>query len=335
MRHPSILVTLAIAMIARIPALSQEGNNPFAGRWDMTVSTAKGAYPAWMEVVEKDGNLQVRIQGRVSSVRPAAAAKMAGSRLMVTLSGAFPARPASGKKAAAAARPEVTWELTVEGGQLTGSQKQGDAVDAQLAGVRAPALKHVAPGAWTDPERLFNGKDLTGWVTVNNTQHPTATTNRWVVEDGELVNDTPGHNLVTTRKFNDFKLHAEFNLTAAGNSGIYLRGRYEVQVQSAAGGPSARGGGLTDVGSVYGLIAPSVDIPAKPDQWQIFDITLIGRDVTIDLNGVRIIDNQRIPGITGGALDSNEGEPGPIYLQGEHSGGIRFRNITISVPKKG
>jgi len=329
-----LCILLTLATVGLIPALSQKGNSPFAGRWAVTVTTAKDTYPAWMELVEKDGNPQVRVQGRVSNVRPAAAAKMDGSRLFVTVSAASPAQPASGTQHASPARPEVTWELTVKGGKLTGSQKQGGIVDAQLAGVRAPALKRAPPTAWTDPEPLFNGKDLTGWEVISFSPHVAKPLiSQWVAKNGELVNQATGLNLRTARKFDDFKLHVEFNLTAAGNSGIYLRGRYEVQTKSVAGGPGARNP-ITGPGSIYGFIAPSTAIPAKPEQWQSYDITLIGRNVTVDLNGARIIENQEIPGITGGALDSKEGEPGPMFLQGDHSGGIRFRNITVSVPAK-
>ena len=321
-----LCIVITLAMVVLIPALTAQKKNPFAGRWDINVTTEKETYPNWMEVVDKDGSLQVRIQPRGGNVRPAVGARMEGSRLVVTVSGATPARAAAGERAATPARPEVTWELTVKGSKFTGTQKLGDAANAKLAGVRAPALNRAAPKAWTDPQPLFNGKDLTGWEPIANTG---LTANHWVAKDGELINEDRGANIKTTRKFNDFKLHVEYNLTAKANSGVYLRGRYEVQVSSAAGRPGSNGG----TGSVFGMISPAVAIPAKPDQWQAYDITFVGRNVTVDLNGVRIIDNQEIPGITGGALDSNEGEPGPFYLQGDHTGGVKFRNITISTPK--
>jgi hypothetical protein len=63
-------------------------------------------------------------------------------------------------------------------------------------------------------------------------------------------------------------------------------------------------------------------------------VTLIGRIVTVIHNGVTVIDRKEIEGITGGALDADEGQPGPFYLQGDHTGGLKFRNITVSVPAK-
>ena len=93
-----------------------------------------------------------------------------------------------------------------------------------------------------------------------------------------------------------------------GNSGIYLRGRYEVQVSYEDEDP------LHGMGAVYGFLAPSVVLPKKPGEWESFDITLVGRIVTIVRDGKTIIDREGIPGITGGALDSHESEPGPIYI---------------------
>ena len=122
--------------------------------------------------------------------------------------------------------PATTWDLDVKDGKLTGTQKRGDTVFADLAGVRAPALDRKPPKDWTAPEPIFNGKDLTGWEPTDP-----AAANHWIVKDGELVNETKGANLKTTRKFDDFKLHIEYNCPDEGNSGIYLRGRYEVQVE--------------------------------------------------------------------------------------------------------
>lgn len=341
-----LAIVLAAAAVGLIPARSQKTANPFAGRWDMTVTRANDTFPSWMEVADKDGALEVRVQGRTGNVNPAAAVKRDGERLIVTVVAAAPARPASEGRPASPARPELVWELTAKGGKLTGSQPQGDR-EWELAGVRAPALKRAAPKAWTDPEPLFNGKDLTGWAPINNTPATMAgpDTSHWVARNGELVNEAKGSNLRTGRKFGDFKLHVEYNCPPGENSGIYLRGRYEAQVTAppAAPRPDARplpgaGGGFPrnpylGVGSIYGMVGPPSPPPFNPE-WQIYDITLIGRWVTVVFNGVTTIDNQEIAGITGGALDSHEAEPGPIYLQGDHHGGIRYRSITISVPRR-
>ena len=288
------------------PALSK-GANPFVGRWDITVTAGNTVYPDWMEFVEKDTKPAVRIQPRAGSVRPVKEVRMDGAHLILTLN------------------PGATWDLTVNGDHLTGVQKRGDKVTAQLAGIRAPELNRKTPKAWTKPEPLFNGKDLTGWEPDN------PASNHWVAQDGVLLNQTKGANLRSVRKFEDFKLHIEFNCPENGNSGVYLRGRYEVQVEYE---PAGTEDAYHSMGSIYGMLAPKAELPRRPGEWESFDITLVGRRVSIARNGVMTIDNQEIPGITGGAIDANEGEPGPFYIQGDHTGGMKYRNITISVPKK-
>jgi len=86
--------------------------------------------------------------------------------------------------------------------------------------------------------------------------------------------------------------------------------------------------------TIYGMIAPSVEMPRKPGEWESVDATLVGRTVTVVRDGTTVIDHQEIPGITGGALDANEAEPGPFYIQGDHTGGMKYRNITIAVAKR-
>ncbi len=110
---------------------------------------------------------------------------------------------------------------------------------------------------------------------------------------------------------------------------MYLRGRYEIQVEYE---PPAKNDAFHAMGSIYGFIPPAQEVAPRPGEWESYDVTLVGRTVTVVRDGVLIIDRAEIPGITGGALDSHEGEPGPLYLQGDHTGGLRYRNITISVP---
>ncbi len=142
--------------------------------------------------------------------------------------------------------------------------------------------------------------------------------------DGVLVNPEKGGNLITTQKFDDFKLSIEFKYPEGSNSGIYLRGRYEVQIEDSKGRADQ-----VSIGGLYGFIAPSVNAANKPGEWQTYEITLVGRHVTIVLNGIEVVSNRPIPGITGGSLDSREGEPGPIMIQGDH-GPIEFRKFVIT-----
>jgi hypothetical protein len=152
-----------------------------------------------------------------------------------------------------------------------------------------------------------------------------------VAKDGVLLNESKGANLRSTKKFDDLKLHIEFNCPEDGNSGVYLRGRYEVQVEYEPAGTEDKSHSM---GAIYGFVPLTADSPRRPGQWESFDVTLVGRKVTVVRNGVTVIDNQEIAGITGGALDSHEGEPGPFYIQGDHTGGMKYRNITVSVPKR-
>src|SRR4029077_1640724 len=169
------------------------------------------------------------------------------------------------------------------------------------------ALKRSGTPKWGKPTSLFDGKSLSGW-----TMSKSSASSVWKVENGDLITPGEGPELISDAKFQDFKLHVEFNCGPNSNSGVYLRGRYEVQIEtdSASDAPSQRMGGG------YSFLAPSPEPARAPDQWQTYDITLVGRIITVVLNGTTIIDGKEIPGITGGALDSHEELPGPVYLQG-------------------
>jgi hypothetical protein len=216
---------------------------------------------------------------------------------------------------------DLSFEATFAGDSLSGTMVAADGKNYNWSGVRAPSLKRTTPPVWQKPVQLFNGKDLSGW-------HASGDKNQWVVKDGVLSSPHSGSNLFTDQTFNDFKLHIEFRYPEGSNSGVYLRGRYEVQIEA-----SHEDEPYKDVFSaIYGFIAPSEMVAKKPGEWQSYDITLIGRMVTVVANGKTVICNREIPGITGGAINSKEGEPGPIYIQGDH-GPIDYRNIVITPAK--
>ena len=297
-RRAIVLVLVLLPFVS--PALISLANalSPFAGRWDLTITTSKGSYPSWMEYADEGGMPVVRMVGRTGSVHSVRGVKVEGSHLTFA---------------------DPAWDLTVRDGKLTGRTSDGT-----LTGVPAPALNRNPTAAWTTPEPLFDGHDLSGWLSADGAA------NHWVAQNGELQNQSAGANLRTVRTFGDFKLHIEYNCPPGGNSGVYLRGRYEVQVEYE---PPEKNDSLHAMGSIYGFIPPAAEVSPRPGQWEGYDITLVGRTVTVVRDGVLIIDNAQIPGITGGALDSHEADPGPIYLQGDHTGGLRYRNITISVPR--
>jgi hypothetical protein len=300
-----------------IPVQAQLLSNivsPYEGRWDMVLTMPDGSTsPRWMDYKEGRDPL-IRIQPAGGSVRPATDADVDGPHITLVLSKATDKRPA------------VTWDLKIKNKIITGTQKSGDQI-ATIRGVKAPELKReVMPKVWSKPEPIFNGKDLTGWEPI-----PATAQNNWIADGGNLVNTAHGANLRTTQKFEDFKLHVEFNCPDGGNSGIYLRGRYEVQVEYEKVDANDQ---YHTIGSIYGFLAPAIELPRTPGTWETFDITLVGRMLTVVRNKIKTIDDREIPGITGGALDSNEGEPGPFYIQGDHTGGLKYRNITIQLPKE-
>lgn len=210
-------------------------------------------------------------------------------------------------------------------GRLDGSALRGETTNdrgqtVHFTGSHAPALVREQAPKWGKPLKLFNGQDLSGWKPRDPQKK-----NGWQAVGGHLTNAVPGNDLISERLFGDFKLHAEFRYPKASNSGIYLRGRYEVQIEDNFGKePDSH-----YIGGVYGFLTPRVNMAKPAGEWQTMDITLVGRVVTISLNGEAIIERQSIPGITGGALDSNEEQPGPIMVQGDH-GPVEFRALTIT-----
>jgi hypothetical protein len=218
-------------------------------------------------------------------------------------------------------KDDMVFQGKLSGGKLSGTTTGQDGSAWTWSGVRAPSLKRTGEPKWGKPVHLFNGKDLSGW-----TPSDPKIAAKWGVVNGTLVTPGKGAELITNAKFNDFKLHVEFNCGKGANSGVYLRGRYELQIEDDPEPEAAN----MQTGGVYGFLAASPAPPHKPGEWQTYDITLVGRTVTVALNGTTIIDKQEIPGITGGALDSHEGMPGPIYLQGSEAEHVSFRNITIT-----
>jgi hypothetical protein len=208
-----------------------------------------------------------------------------------------------------------------QGDSLVGTMIVPSGQTYPWVGYRAPALARTAEPAWGDPTPIFDGKTLAGW-------HASGNNNQWVAVDGILRSPHSGSNIITDGRYMDFKLHIEFRYPKESNSGVYLRGRYEVQIEDLEGAEPPN----DVISAVYGFLPPSVQAAKGPGDWQTYDITLVGRFVTVVFNGQTVICNAEIPGITGGALNSHEGEPGPIYLQGDH-GPIEYRNITIAVPK--
>jgi hypothetical protein len=278
------------------------------GRWDLTIDVAGEAKPAWLEVSHSGLKTLVgRFVAVVGSARPISKINVTGNKFNF----AIPPQWEEGNK-------DMAVEGKLEGQNLSGSITFPDGKKYTWTGVRAPSLrKKPKPETWGKPIPLVQGSDLKGWHALGE--------NQWVVEQGILRSPKSGSNLVTDQSFTDFKLHVEFRYPKGSNSGIYLRGRYEVQISDSKGKEPLPG----ELGGVYGYISPSEQVAREPGEWQTYDITLDGRMITLIANGRIIISNQEIPGITGGALDSKEGEPGPLMLQGDH-GPVEYRNIILT-----
>ncbi len=278
---------------------------PMLGRWDVTATTDGEMYPLWFELTEREGKLSGRFQGRFGHALPMDSVEASGEQLSFRVS-------------------KDTYSGTLTEAQGQGTAQTEDGSTLEWTALKAPGLKPPANPVWGEAMQLFNGKDLSGWAPRDPEK-----SNLWKAEKGALANGGQGADLVSEAKFEDFRLHIEVNVPPGANSGIYLRGRYEVQVQDDFGKePASR-----NMGGIYGQVTPTSNAARRAGEWQEYDITLLGRWVTVVLNGATIIDHQEIPGITGGALDSDEEEPGPLMLQGDH-GPVSYRNIVLTPVRK-
>ncbi|HVR25690.1 MAG TPA: DUF1080 domain-containing protein [Candidatus Polarisedimenticolia bacterium] len=283
------------------------------GRWDLTLKTPLRESPSWLEITQEDGQLKARMVSRWGHARPLPKFELSNGTVTFV-----------SPKEEEERKDDMVFEGKLSGKMLVGTTTGPDGTAWQWTGEKAPSLKRKTDPKWGKPLQLFNGKDLSGWRMSDP-----ASTAIWKVENGTLVSPGHGPEIITDAKFEDFKLHVEFNCAAGSNSGVYLRGRYELQIEDdpEPEGPTMRTGGI------YGFLTPSPEQPRRPGEWQTYDITLVGRVVTVVQNGQTIIDKQEIQGITGGALDSHEALPGPIYLQGSEVGHVAFRNITLTPGK--
>ncbi len=305
----STIILLAISTQARagFTVVEKLDSASLEGRWDMTINVAGKQVPSWFEVRHSGLHTLVGdFVGSGGSARPVSKVNFTGGKMSFTI----PPQWENGN--------DLSVEGSLQGNSMTGTILLPNGKNYEWSAVRAPTLREVKKVTWGKPYRLFNGKDLKGWHAMGE--------NQWKAENNVLKSLKSGSNLVTDDKFKDFKLHIEFRYQKGSNSGVYLRGRYELQITDSKGLEPLK----DQLGAVYGFIAPSEMVAKEAGEWQSYDVTLIGRMVTVVANGKTIICNQEIPGITGGAIDSNEGEVGPLYLQGDH-GPIDFRNITIAV----
>ena len=301
---------VATAMVASSSHAQNATPARLLGRWDITVAVAGREYPSWLEVrLSGRETLVGQFVGVVGSARPIARIVVSGDSMRFAIPPQWEEGPG-----------DLTVEGRLDNDRLTGRMTLPDGKAYDWSAVRAPSLRRAAAPHWGAPIHLLHANDLTGWRAAESGRE-----NQWTVSNRVLRSPKSGVNIMTERTFSDFKLHLEFRYPKGSNSGVYLRGRHEVQIHDDFGLEPAS----DRFAGIYGFIAPSEIAAKAPGEWQTYDITLVGRMVTIVANGRTVVSNREIPGITGGAIDSREGTPGPLLLQGDH-GPIEYRNIIVT-----
>jgi len=307
----------------------------YIGQWTIDI---EGGGVGWLEVRQEDNYLDADVLWIGGSVLPASYVFLARNEYLVVQRSNNVVRKTDSNNNSLKSQVVTSWmEIRNEGDKISGilltPRANGLSVDTTaFIGTRLPPVPpahDLANVRFGEPISLFNGKDLTGWKLIDEKQ-----ANGFRVVDGMLVNDPVQKegaphisygNLRTEKEFEDFNLKLEVNVPPGNNSGVYLRGMYEVQViDSYKRDPDSH-----NMGAIYSRIRPTVSAEKPAGQWQTMDITLCDRHATVILNGIKIIDNQPLFGPTGGAIKSDVFAPGPVYLQGDH-GNVSYRNIVLT-----
>jgi hypothetical protein len=332
-----LLITMkrTLTLIAALLLTSLHADEPLSGvsskeetlvgDWSLTLPANEAG---WLSVLKDDDHYKAELLWAVGSANPVTDLDVQDGTLSFTRKLKRPL--------ALNEEPAVLYRITaqVEGNALNCRMQPADGGDiVPFEGKRMPTMPmrpDLAKVRFGEPISLFNEHDLAGWHASNPTKK-----NGWSVREGVLCNDTPKTdfgaygdyaNLRTDADFNDFKLHIEYLLPAeiGGNSGIYLRGLYEVQVTHR----ESKMQGIHGPGAVFGRITPTKNAGRPAGQWELLDITLVDRHVSVRLNDELVIDNEPVAGPTGGALHADVTASGPIYLQGDHTS-VQYRNITL------
>ena len=307
----------------------------FLGQWTIDIH---GGSVGWLEVRQEDNYIDADVLWEGGSVFPVSNIFLAKDHILVVQRSNNIVRKADENKNPVKSQVVTSWmEITKVGEKINGillsPRRNGLSVDTtSFVGTKLPAVPPATDMTtlkFGKPITLFNGKDLTGWKLINEKQ-----TNGFKVVDGKLVNDPVQKegaphisygNLRTEQEFEDFNLKLEVNVPAGSNSGVYLRGMYEIQVMDSY----KKELDSHNMGAVYSRIKPTVSAEKPAGEWQSMDMTLCNRHITVILNGTKIIDNQPVDGPTGGAMKSDVFTAGPIYLQGDH-GKVEYRNIVLT-----
>ena len=333
---------IAVAAVALMGLSVSAQQSPFVGRWNITGTGADADKVYFLEVTQNGDRLEGRFLNRTAHATPLAWIRVEGNELVFQY-GRGEGAPADPVRACG-----PIYRARMENGKLIGHHTPAPCTLPPAGGAAAPAPN--APAA--PPARPIN------WVGVRQPVWPASNANAthaygkpvvligpgvgldvwtgqtpahpggWKIVDGIFSNDPPTYNPVSKQKFKDFKIEAELKLDEGQNSGLYLRGRYELQLALGTG-PAATAGRQGFM-AIYGWKAPDVTNAAKPSgEWQTLEAIVVGNRITATLNGQRIHDNAVLPAMTGGALDNDELAPGPIMIQGDHSR-VSFRKLVVT-----
>lgn len=316
MVHSRFPMRNAIFLLATVAAFAKDAD--FNGRWNIAVPNHPQRRVWWLEV---DGAGTPAIKGRFvgapgGDMNAIPEISVKDNTLRFVFERAYTKKGAPSTKG--------VYTATIKGGELIGEfQVEGNpASKLNFLGKRAPVIKDKEDGKWKlgKPVELFNGKDLSNWSALVPGQ-PLG----WKIENGIMKNVAGANNLVSSQTFWNFELHGEFRIGAGSNGGLGLRGRYEVQIVDDFGkAPDTHG-----TGALYSRIKPRENAAKKPGEWNTYDIRLVGRTVTVMVNGVTVIDRGEVEGLTAMAHDPNEAAPGPLSVQGDH-GAVEIRKLTVT-----
>ncbi len=299
----SLLGLLLLAAAPAFPAVSD-----FNGRWDITTTSGAQMRAWWVELTgvgtpAASGKFVSAFGGDMNKITTI---EVQNDGLVFTI-----APNGGGGKAPGAKR---IYRALLAGGKLEGTaETEGQPASlVKWIGVRAPVITEKDDGSWKEgkPIQLFNGKDVSGWKALNP-----AVEMKWSVQDGVMRNAPPTTDIISEQKFWNFKVHVDFRIIERSNSGIGLRGRYEIQILEDYGRPVNTHGAA----ALYSRIAPSVNASKPAGEWQAYDIRLVGRQLTVVHNGTKVLDKVEVEGLTAIATNADEGEPGPFIVQGDHS----------------
>ncbi len=320
-------VFAAIAGLLVLAAAAPAADTDFNGRWDLIVHKTPADKAWWLEI---SGAGTPQLKGDFVGFPDGSLHDLPDLKLENGVLHFAWDRPAGPGREGSAPTPavHVDYEVRYVNGKLEGKMS-GAKDNYTFTGERAPVIDEHDDGSWVKgkPITLFNGKDLTGWTGLKS-----AEAQGWTVVNGVLTSTGHADDLITKDKYWNFELHIEYNVAARSNSGVGLRGRYEVQIIDDFGRPP----GLHGTGTLYTRIVPPENYGKPAGEWQTLDIRLVGMEVTGTLNGHKLYEKGVIDGLTGIAYDPYEGKPGALELQGDH-GAVQFRNIVLTPltqPKK-